>query len=419
MRQAVAFLLLQLAIGAAVLLSLNRASILLGIAVLGLIGTYPFMKRITYWPQVFLGLNFNWGALIGWTAVAGALAWPALLLYLGGVFWTIGYDTIYAHQDKEDDALHRRQILGLGARASRPGRGSSCSMPPRCCCGAWRPAPAGLGGWFWAGLAAAALQLCLAGGSGSISTSQPIASLNSARTARSAGWCSPGSSPAICSERRCGPRPVRPPQHRDRRAAAGAGDPPPSGDRDHPDLAGDRREPGARRACRRRSGPSPGPAARRWPATCSIIPQMVAGRVVLDFGSGSGLVAIAAAKAGARPVLAAEIDHFAAAAIAANAALNDVAVQVTTADLIGVADRAGKSSPPATSATSSEMADRAIPVAAQRSPAAAVWCCSATPAAPICRREGLRERARYTVPTSRELEDRETRDGVVWQVLPA
>src|SRR5271155_5388705 len=102
-RQAVIFLLLQLMIGAAVLFSLNRITILLGAAVLGLIGTYPFMKRITYWPQVFLGLNFNWGALMGWTAVTGALGWPPLLLYIGGVFWTLGYDTIYAHQDKEDD----------------------------------------------------------------------------------------------------------------------------------------------------------------------------------------------------------------------------------------------------------------------------------------------------------------------------
>ncbi|MGA7865482.1 MAG: UbiA family prenyltransferase, partial [Stellaceae bacterium] len=94
--RAVVFLLLQLAIGAAVLFSLNPTTILLGCAVLGLIGTYPFMKRITYWPQVFLGLNFNWGALIGWTAVTSALAWPSLLLYVGGVFWTVGYDTIYA-----------------------------------------------------------------------------------------------------------------------------------------------------------------------------------------------------------------------------------------------------------------------------------------------------------------------------------
>jgi 4-hydroxybenzoate polyprenyltransferase len=103
-RQAILFMHVQLAIGAAVLLSLNQASIRLGIAVLALIVTYPYMKRVTYWPQLFLGLNFNWGALIGWTAVTGELAWPPLLLYLGGICWTLGYDTIYAHQDKEDDA---------------------------------------------------------------------------------------------------------------------------------------------------------------------------------------------------------------------------------------------------------------------------------------------------------------------------
>jgi 4-hydroxybenzoate polyprenyltransferase len=63
------------------------------------------MKRITHWPQLVLGLAFNWGALVGWSAVQGSLAWPPLVLYLGGIFWTIGYDTIYAHQDKEDDVL--------------------------------------------------------------------------------------------------------------------------------------------------------------------------------------------------------------------------------------------------------------------------------------------------------------------------
>jgi 4-hydroxybenzoate polyprenyltransferase len=103
--QAILFMLAQLAIGATILFSLNRTSLWLGIGVLGLIATYPFMKRVTYWPQVFLGLNFNWGALVGWTAVAGTLGWPPALLYLGGICWTIGYDTIYAHQDKEDDAL--------------------------------------------------------------------------------------------------------------------------------------------------------------------------------------------------------------------------------------------------------------------------------------------------------------------------
>src|SRR6266550_7490010 len=89
--QAIVFMAVQLMVGAAILLSLNRACWWLGIGALALIGTYPFMKRITYWPQLFLGLNFNWGALLGWTAVTGAVAWPAVLLYLGGIFWTLGY----------------------------------------------------------------------------------------------------------------------------------------------------------------------------------------------------------------------------------------------------------------------------------------------------------------------------------------
>jgi 4-hydroxybenzoate polyprenyltransferase len=119
--RAVAFLVLQAAVGAAVLFGLNRASVVLGLAVLGLIASYPFMKRLTYWPQIFLGLNFNWGALLGWTAVAGGLARPAVLLYLGGVFWTVGYDTIYAHQDKTDDRLIgvKSAALALGSR-TRP-----------------------------------------------------------------------------------------------------------------------------------------------------------------------------------------------------------------------------------------------------------------------------------------------------------
>jgi 4-hydroxybenzoate polyprenyltransferase len=79
------------------------------------------MKRVTYWPQAFLGLTFNWGALLGWAAATGRLDWPAGLLYLGGIFWTLGYDTIYAHQDKEDDALIgvKSSALALGGR-TRP-----------------------------------------------------------------------------------------------------------------------------------------------------------------------------------------------------------------------------------------------------------------------------------------------------------
>jgi 4-hydroxybenzoate polyprenyltransferase len=102
-RDAILFMLALAAVGALVLFSLNRVSILLGFAILAVVATYPLMKRVTFWPQFFLGLNFNWGALIGWAATAGRVDWPALALYLGGIAWTLGYDTIYAHQDKADD----------------------------------------------------------------------------------------------------------------------------------------------------------------------------------------------------------------------------------------------------------------------------------------------------------------------------
>ena len=105
LKGALAFLALQCLIGLGVLLSFNSFAILLGFSSLLLVAIYPFMKRITYWPQLVLGLAFNWGALMGWAAVHGSLTAAPLLLYLGAVAWTIGYDTIYAHQDKEDDAL--------------------------------------------------------------------------------------------------------------------------------------------------------------------------------------------------------------------------------------------------------------------------------------------------------------------------
>ena len=104
-RRAAVFLLLQALVGFAVLISFNGFTIALGIASLAIVAVYPFMKRITYWPQVVLGLAFSWGALMGWAAAFGRLGLPALLLYAGSIAWVIGYDTIYAHQDREDDAL--------------------------------------------------------------------------------------------------------------------------------------------------------------------------------------------------------------------------------------------------------------------------------------------------------------------------
>lgn len=104
-KQATIFLALLLLLGLVILLQFNALTIGLGVGAMALVVIYPFMKRITYWPQAWLGLTFNWGALIGWTSVTGQLSWPPLLLYAGGIAWTLGYDTIYAHQDKEDDAL--------------------------------------------------------------------------------------------------------------------------------------------------------------------------------------------------------------------------------------------------------------------------------------------------------------------------
>ncbi|MFL4981657.1 MAG: 4-hydroxybenzoate octaprenyltransferase, partial [Xanthobacteraceae bacterium] len=104
-KEAMVFMGLQALIGLMVLLQFNRFTIAVGIASLAVVAVYPFMKRITYWPQIVLGLAFSWGALMGWPALFGRLDWPALVLYAGAIAWVIGYDTIYAHQDREDDAL--------------------------------------------------------------------------------------------------------------------------------------------------------------------------------------------------------------------------------------------------------------------------------------------------------------------------
>lgn len=106
-------------VGLMVLLTMNPLAIGLGVLSLGLVAAYPFMKRVTWWPQAWLGLTFNWGAPLGFAAAAGRLDWPAGLLYASGIFWTLGYDTLYAVQDLEDDALagvkSSARRLGLAA----------------------------------------------------------------------------------------------------------------------------------------------------------------------------------------------------------------------------------------------------------------------------------------------------------------
>ncbi len=117
--EALLFLAFQCAFGVLVLSRLPALAAAIAVASLPLILLYPFMKRITYWPQAFLGITFNWGILVGYATAEGRLDLPALLLYGAGIFWTLGYDTIYAHQDKADDLLVgvRSTALKLGARS--------------------------------------------------------------------------------------------------------------------------------------------------------------------------------------------------------------------------------------------------------------------------------------------------------------
>lgn len=142
-RAAMIFLAFLCLVGLVVLLQFNWFTVFIATASLAIVAVYPFMKRITYWPQAVLGLAFNWGALVGWSAVTSGLAWPAVILYLGGLFWTLAYDTIYAHQDKDDDLM-----IGVKSTALRFGNRSIY----------W------LGGFFLASLALIDWAIWLAGG---------------------------------------------------------------------------------------------------------------------------------------------------------------------------------------------------------------------------------------------------------------
>jgi 4-hydroxybenzoate polyprenyltransferase len=153
-----AFLIAQCLAGLAVLLSFNRFTVLLGCASLAIVGFYPFMKRISSWPQAVLGAAFAWGALVGWAAALGSLALAPLLLYFGAVFWTIGYDTIYAVQDIEDDA-----IAGIGSTARFFGErirlGVGCLYALAAVCVEAAVLAAGGGGLAQGGIALFALHL--------------------------------------------------------------------------------------------------------------------------------------------------------------------------------------------------------------------------------------------------------------------
>ncbi|NQV83439.1 MAG: 4-hydroxybenzoate octaprenyltransferase [Rhodospirillales bacterium] len=156
--RALVFLGLQLLLGLIILLQFNAFAVTLGVSSLVLIGLYPFMKRLTYWPQLFLGFTFNWGALLGWAAVTGTLSPPAIALYAAGIFWTLGYDTIYAHQDKEDDIL-----IGVKSTALKFGNATAPWMlgfyTATVALMGWAGFLAGLGWPFHLSLAVGALHL--------------------------------------------------------------------------------------------------------------------------------------------------------------------------------------------------------------------------------------------------------------------
>ena len=157
--QAFAWFTVQLLIGAAILFSFNLFAIWVGVASLALVALYPMAKRVTFWPQFVLGLAFNWGALLGWAAVRGDLAAPAGLLYAGGIFWTLGYDTIYAHQDRRDDpaAGVKSSARALGVMASKPWLAGFYAAA--IVLFGFAGHSAGLGWPFWVGLALGAGQL--------------------------------------------------------------------------------------------------------------------------------------------------------------------------------------------------------------------------------------------------------------------
>jgi len=156
--QAAGFLIAQALVGLIVLIQFNAFTIATGIVSLAIVAVYPFMKRVTYWPQIALGLAFSWGALMGWAAAFGRLDPPAFFLYAGSIAWVIGYDTIYAHQDRDDDAL-----IGIKSTAllfgenTKPMLGAFFSAAVVLI--GWSVYPVGAGPMFWLALIAFAAHL--------------------------------------------------------------------------------------------------------------------------------------------------------------------------------------------------------------------------------------------------------------------
>jgi len=185
-RQALLFMGLQMLIALAILLQFNWFAVGVGAASLLVVFTYPLMKRVTYWPQIVLGLAFNWGALLGWAAVRGDLDWAPVILYVAGIFWTLGYDTIYAHQDKEDDILIgvKSTALKLGDRTQPFLWAFYTAALALIALAGWLD---GQGLFFWIGLGLGALQL--AWQAARVNTDDPADCLRKFKSNRVFGWC--------------------------------------------------------------------------------------------------------------------------------------------------------------------------------------------------------------------------------------
>ena len=185
LRAAWGFLVVQALVGLGVLLQFNGFAVATGIASLLTVAVYPFMKRITYWPQAFLGLAFSWGALMGWAAAFGRLDAAALVLYAGSILWVIGYDTIYAHQDKEDDlVIGIRSTARLFGPRTRPMlAGFYAGAVVLLGAAGWL---AGARGPFYVGLALAAVHL--AGQAARLDARDPALCLRLFKSNRDLGW---------------------------------------------------------------------------------------------------------------------------------------------------------------------------------------------------------------------------------------